>query len=110
MINPRLLGGMLTVLETREEWDCVANWVKTAFTPASQKFAISMSSDYFHPDEYLWRYPDGTTAAPDYTEWATSHPQGEICVSMTIGTEVEHNGEWVDGDCSNETVWAICEK
>merc|ERR1711879_594063 len=98
-----LFGGWLTVLETREEMACIAHWVETADTPASQKFAISMSSDYFHPDQYLWRYPDGTTVVPDYEEWATDHPQGGICVSMT-------NGQWVDGDCSEEPVFAICER
>ena len=91
------------MLETREEWACIEHWVETAVTPASQKFAISLRTDFLHPDQYLWRYPDGTTVFPEYEKWATAHPQDGDCVSMT-------NGQWVDGDCFGDTMWAICER
>ena len=110
IINPRLFGGWLTVHETREEWACIEHWVENAYKPAFQRFAISLRADFTHPGQYLWHYPDGSTAYPDYEEWANAHPQDGDCVSMTIGTGVDHEGQWVDGDCIGDTMWGICEK
>merc|ERR1712038_223618 len=91
----QLFGGWLTILETKEEWACIEHWVENAYNPAFQRFAISLRADFTHPD---------------YEEWATSHPQDGDCVSMTIGSGVDHQGQWVDGDCINDVMWAICEK
>ena len=108
--NSRLFGGWLTTLETREEWACIEHWVENAYKPVFQRFAISMRADFTQPGQYLWEYPDGSTAYPEYDVWATDHPRDLDCVSMMIGSGVDHQGLWVDGDCYSDPMWAICEK
>ena len=100
----------MTIHESREEWACIEHWVENAYKPAYQRFAVSLRADFTHPGQYLWTYPDGSTSFPDYEVWATAHPQDGDCVSMQIGSGVEHQGQWVDGDCYEDRVWAICEK
>lgn len=34
----------------------------------------------------------------------------EPSVSMQIGTGADRNGEWLDGDCMEENLFAICER
>ena len=91
MINSRLFGGWLTVLETREEWACIEHWVENAYEPSFQRFAISGQILY------------------EYEGWATSHPQDGHCVSMMIGDGVDHAGQWLDVQCHGATMWGICE-
>merc|ERR1712110_708879 len=102
----QLLGGWLTVLETRDEWFCIKHWVENDYKPV-QRFAMSLRAE--SSDLYQWNYADGNRTFPEYEEWATSHPQDGDCVSMMIGSGVDHQGQWMDGDCSGDPVWAICE-
>ena len=100
----------MTIHETREEWACIEHWVENAYKPSYQRFAISMRADFTHGGQYEWTYPDGSTSFPDYDVWATAHPQDGACVSMVMGTGVDHQGQWTDGDCYEDKMWAICEK
>ena len=104
------VGGWLTVLETRDEWYCIKHWVENEFSPVFQRFAIALRTDLIHPGQYLWNYPDGSTTYPVYEEWALSRPQDSPCVSMMIGSGVDHQGQWMDVECYDDRVWAICEK
>merc|ERR1712183_9112 len=79
----QLFGGWLTVLETRQEWACIVDWV---FEPGTvHRFAISARPDI-----------------PDYGQWAPGYPQGGDCVSMVMGSGVDPQGQWMDGDCSGD--------
>ena len=101
------------MLETQQEWACIENWVLDSqqTMPMYQRFALSLREYITHPGQYLWQNEDGTESVPEWDlPWATSHPQGESCVSMVIGTEVETEGEFVDGDCFTDVMWAICEQ
>ena len=42
--------------------------------------------------------------------WADGHPTDEPCVSMEIGSGVDHQGHWIDGACQESNIYAICEK
>ena len=97
------------MLETRDEWYCIKHWVENEFSPVFQRFAIALRTDLIH-DQYLWNYPDGSTNYPVYEEWARNRPQNLDCVSMMIGSGVDTQGRWVDGDCYSDQMWAICEK
>ena len=92
----------MTVLETREEWACIEHWVENAYKPDFQRFAIGLRADFTHPGQYLPSLP--------YEVWAPGHPQDKDCVAMVIGTGVDHQGQWVDVECYNDKMWAICEK
>merc|ERR1712061_895716 len=80
-----LFGGWLTVLETREEWACIVDWLLAEYNPTSpvQRFAISRRADI-----------------PDYGQWAEGYPQGGNCVSLVMGNGVGPQGQWVD-DCGS---------
>ena len=99
----------MTIHETREEWACIEHWVENAYKPAYQRFAISLRADFTHSGQYKWTYPDGSTSFPDYEVWATAHPQDGDCVSMVVGTGTDHQGQWLDGECYEDKMWAICE-
>ena len=100
----------MSIHETRQEWACIEHWVENAYKPSFQRFAISLRADFTHPGQYEWHYPDGNTSYPQYDVWAQAHPQDGDCVSMTIGTGVDHEGEWTDHECHADPVFAICEK
>ena len=112
MINSSQLGGWLSIHEDRTEWTCISNWLMTKYKPSYQKFAISLREDYIS-GIFLWHYPDGTTTFPLYEVWAPNHPESAsgACVSMQVGDTVDaQNGQWVDGECTGDAVWGICEK
>jgi len=99
-------GGWLTVFETREEWGCVEHYVSQAYSPSSQRYAISLRSDYGSQGIYKWLYADGSQAFPEFEVWAPGHPRNDPCVSMEVD-----GGQWIDGDCSGDRgLFAICEK
>ena len=113
MINSRLFGGWLTVFETLPEHACVENWAVNSqqTMPKSQRYAIGLRADFSHPGQYLWQNEDHTESFPEWDlPWASSHPTDKDCVSMVIGTGVDHQGEFVDHDCyDTDGVYAICE-
>ena len=93
------------------EWACIKHWVENTYYPAYQAFAIGLRAEFTHPGQYMWQYADGNRTFPEYKEWAYAHPQDFPCVSMMIGTGVDHQGQWTDMECdSGYPVWAICEK
>ena len=101
-----LAGGWLTVFETQEEWACVEHYVSEVYSPSSQRYAISLRSDYGSDGIYKWQYEDGSTAFPGFEVWAPGHPRNDPCVSMEVD-----GGRWIDGDChQNQGIFAICEK
>ena len=101
-----LNGGWLTVFETREEWACVEHYVSQAYSPSSQRYAISLRSDFGSEGIYKWIYADGSEAFPEFEVWAPGHPRNDPCVSMEVD-----GGQWIDGDCyENQGISAICEK
>ena len=94
------------MFETQEEWACVDHYVSDEYDPPSQRYAISLRSDYGSDGIYKWQYEDGSTAFPSFEVWAPGHPRNEPCVSMEAD-----GGLWIDGDCrQNQGIFAICEK
>merc|ERR1711992_19252 len=99
-------GGWLTVFETRDEWACIEHYVSQAYGPSSQRYAISLRSDFGSDGIYKWQYADGSQAFPQFEVWAPGHPQDDPCVSMEVD-----GGQWIDGDCYEDRgIFAICEK
>ena len=41
-----LIGSHLAVLETKDEWWCLWQWVQEAFQPFYQKYILSLRRDY----------------------------------------------------------------
>ena len=94
------------MFETQEEWACVEHYVSQAYSPSSQRYAISLRSDYGSQGIYKWLYADGSQAFPEFEVWAPGHPRNDPCVSMEV-----NGGQWIDGDCSGDRgLFAICEK
>ena len=102
--------GHLVILEDMAEWACVSHYVDDKFQHSARKYAIGLRSEEHFEGIYRWQYRDGSTEIPDYSVWASSHPQDQPCVSMEIGTGADRNGAWLDGDCMEEHVYAICER
>ena len=102
--------GHLVILEDMAEWACVSHYVDDKFQHSARKYAIGLRSREGFEGIYRWQYRDGSTEFPDYSVWAASHPQDQPCVSMQIGTGADRNGAWLDGDCMEEHVLAICER
>jgi len=101
-----LYGGWLTVFETREEWACISHYVSQAYSPSSQRYAISLQSNFGNQGIYKWLYADGSETYPEFEVWAPGHPRNEPCVSMEVD-----GGQWIDGSCNeNQGIFAICEK
>ena len=92
-----------------EEWACVSQYIKDNYQYSSRKYAIGLRAEDY-PGLYKWQYKNGSSEIPDYTVWASSYPRDQPCVSMLIGTEVVRNGAWIDGDCREEDLFAICER
>ena len=46
IINPRLFGGYLAVMKTREEQACIEHWVENTYKPAYQLFAVSKRNNH----------------------------------------------------------------
>ena len=105
-----MMGGNLVVMESPAEWACVQHWLNEEFTPESQEFAIGLRADFNDVGIYKWQYFDGSTAIPEYFVWAEYHPRDEPCVSMEVGTEVVTQGAWLDGDCIEKQMYAVCER
>ena len=107
----RLYGGWLTALETREEFSCVEHFVEKAYQPAFQRYAIALRSEFNHVGDYRWFYANGTESFPEFFEWADGHPRDDACVTMEIGSGIDHQGDWLDGECiGDENMFAICER
>ena len=80
--------------------------VPEAYSPSSQRYAISLRSDFNGAGVYQWWYPDGSTTFPQFYMWAAGHPRDEPCVSMDMPS-----GQWRDGACLQDSnLFAICEK
>ena len=93
-----------------EEWACVSHYIDDRYQHSARKYAIGLKSEENYEGIYQWQYRDGQTEIPDYSVWASSHPSNEPCVSMEIGIGVDRNGAWIDGDCLEENIFAICER
>ena len=93
-----------------EEWACVSHYIDDYYQPSYTKYAIGLKSEENYEGIYQWQYRDGQTEIPDYSVWASSHPSNEPCVSMEIGIGADRNGAWIDGDCREEDLFAICER
>ena len=52
--------GWLAVLEEREEWSCLTQYILSAWEPSYQRFAISMRYPFTMPGIYHWFYPNGS--------------------------------------------------
>ena len=93
-----------------EEWACVRRYIDDKYQLLARKYAIGLRAEEHYEGIYQWQYRDGSTEFPDYTVWASSHPRDQPCVSMEIGTGAVRNGAWIDGDCLEENIFAICER
>ena len=94
------------MFETREEWACISHYVSQAYSPSSQRYAISLQSNFGNQGIYKWLYADGSETYPEFEVWAPGHPRNEPCVSMEVD-----GGQWIDGSCNeNQGIFAICEK
>ena len=102
--------GQLVILEDMEEWACVSHYIDDRYQLSARKYAIGLKSEEHYEGIYQWQYRDGSTELPDYTVWASNHPRDLPCVSMQIGTGADRNGAWMDGDCVEENLYAICER
>ena len=102
--------GHLVILEDMAEWACVSHYIDDYYQHSARKYAIGLRSEEGYEGIYWWQYRDGDTEIPDYSVWASSHPRDEPCVSMQIGTGADRNGAWLDGDCTEENLFAICER
>ena len=98
------------ILEDMEEWACVSHYIDDRYQLSARKYAIGLKSEEHYEGIYQWQYRDGSTELPDYTVWASNHPRDQPCVSMQIGTGADRNGAWMDGDCVEENLYAICER
>ena len=105
--------GYLVVLEDMAEWACVSHYIDDRYQQSASKYAIGLRSEEGYEGIYRWQYRDGDTQLPDYTVWASGHPDPfspQPCVSMEIGTGAFRNGAWIDGDCVYEDLLAVCER
>ena len=85
----------MTILETREEWAYIEHWLENVYNSTNSAYMLAISwqtSDYTHPGQYLWIYPDDRTAFPDSEVWAMANPQDGDCVSMVIGSIMKDIG------------------
>ena len=52
--------GWLAVLEEREEWSCLTQYILSAWQPSYQRYAISMRYPFNMPGIYHWLFPNGS--------------------------------------------------